>query len=88
MAAQGVSEADEVARRAAVFRARVAEHHARGRAGAPVLTLLDTPPPGDLPPVRPGRCISCDAALDAAAPGRTWRCTPCLRAVEQVLDLG
>jgi hypothetical protein len=85
MAARSGSDPDEVARRAEVFRARLAEHRVRGRVGAPVLTLLDDPPRGELPPARPGRCVSCDAVLE---PDRAWRCSTCLRAIAMALDEG
>src|SRR5262245_3591518 len=67
----------EVAARVAAFHSQLARWtHAR-RSGVPLLGL-----PGV--EVQAGRCLSCGEPL---APGRTYRCVPCVAAVEALLGL-
>lgn len=69
--------APELTRRVEAFRVQLAEWTASGRAGAPVFGL-----PGVA--VAIGQCVGCGETL---AEGRTWRCAPCVRAVELALGL-
>jgi hypothetical protein len=61
--------------RVEIFRAQLDAWRRAGRLGFPLFVLPDVE-------IRPGHCMSCGAPLEA---GRTWRCAPCLAAVEEVL---
>jgi hypothetical protein len=63
--------------RVAAFRLQLDRWTRARRSGVPILAM-----PGV--EVQAGRCLSC---ADPLAPGRTFRCAPCVAAVEAVLGL-
>jgi hypothetical protein len=76
LGASPAADDPEVARRVDAFRAQLAAWTAEDRLGVPLLALPDAPP------IRAGACVGC-----GGVPVGTWRCAPCLRAVERVLGL-
>jgi hypothetical protein len=71
------AESPGLATRVGAFRRQLGDWTASGRVAVPLFGL-----PGV--EVRPGSCIGCGEPL---AEGRTWRCGPCLAAVNVVLGL-
>jgi hypothetical protein len=61
--------------RVAAFRQQIALWLRSGRIAVPLLVLPDAPPP------EIGRCVSCGLEI----PPASWRCDPCLHAVEEAL---